>query len=387
MIFFGFSLLTLLLAAGAALAGLLLCVSLCVMSRRVKGACDASEARARCDMALAWPAVSIIVTCDDGKNLPELLPRLLAQDYPGAFEVIVVDEVASEIAAETVALLQRDHSNLYMTFTPTGTRNLSRRKLAITLGIKAAAYDYVLLTRADALISSPDWLANMARHFAMGEDVVMGYAYCTPPGGRVRSFDATRNALEWLYPAVRGKAIRGDGRNLGYRRQLFFDNSGFAKTLNLVNGDDDVFLSEILPNSRFGIELSADSMVGVIGLTKENVKAERAARRYTLKRLRRWPSLAWASTSWLVWLWLGLSVACGVCAIPRWEPAAAMGILAVAIWWPGMVIWRRTARRLHQRPVCLTLPWMLLTRPFRTLKVIRNMHKSRRNLTWSRLVG
>ena len=104
------------------------------------------------------PASVIIYSQGEADSLEEMLRMVLNQDYPAAFEVIVVNEGESVEVRDTVSMLRAAHNNLYLTFTPQGVVNLSRKKLALTLGIKAARYDIVVLTTTAAEIESPLWL-------------------------------------------------------------------------------------------------------------------------------------------------------------------------------------------------------------------------------------
>ncbi len=345
------------------------------------------------------PPVSVIVTADDLLNLPDLLTGLLAQDYPAGYEVIVVNAGGSDAVSDTVALLQHKHTNLYMTFMPGGTRNLSRQKLAITLGIKAAANDCLLLTRADAKIVSAYWLRMMARHFAHGAGLVLGYTYPVVedadepgrvfipngPGSRVRSFLLVRDSLQWLSAAISGRPLRGDGRNLGYRRSLFFGEQGFAKTLNLVNGDDDVFVEHLSRKCHCAVELSNAAQVGVLGRSPQEMRLERDARRFTASLLRLGPRLAWSLVSWLAWGWLAASVVAVVIGLPSLLPTVVTLGVALAVWIPVMFSWRKCSVALHSRRVCVTLPWFVLARPFYTLVTAIRAARSRYNLTWHTL--
>ena len=37
----------------------------------------------------------------------------------------------------------------------------------------------------------------------------------------------------------------GVGRNLAYKKSLFFKNKGFASHINITSGDDDLFIQEV----------------------------------------------------------------------------------------------------------------------------------------------
>lgn len=117
------------------------------------------------------PPVSVIVyACDNSRRLARMLPEVLAQEYPGEFEVVVVNDGSSASVNDVVTLLQATHSNLRQTFVPVEARNLSRRKLAISLGIKCARHDNLVLTTAACVPASGRWLRLMGRHFVDGRD-------------------------------------------------------------------------------------------------------------------------------------------------------------------------------------------------------------------------
>ena len=100
------------------------------------------------------PASVIIYSQGDAENLRELLETVLNQDYPAAYEVIVVNEGEAGDVRDTVGMLRNRYPNLYLTFTPEGVVNLSRKKLALTLGLKAARYDVAVLTTSAAIVPS-----------------------------------------------------------------------------------------------------------------------------------------------------------------------------------------------------------------------------------------
>ena len=53
-----------------------------------------------------WPAVvAVIPARDEAAVLPDTLPSLLSQDYPGPFAIVLVDDESTDSTAEVAAKL------------------------------------------------------------------------------------------------------------------------------------------------------------------------------------------------------------------------------------------------------------------------------------------
>lgn len=337
----------------------------------------AAELASGGDGGAEFPSVSVIVYSQaDGHNLRTLLPQILEQDYPAPMEVIVVNDESGDNTETIVSELELRYSNLYMTFAPERSRNLSRRKLSITLGIKAARYDALMLTCGNCRVESPLWLRAMMRHIATGSEVVIGYA--APTGDelcdedcrkRRRAFDDVWHALRYLSGAIGGHPFMGTGYNLAYARRLFFEHKGFSKTLHLNYGDDDIFVNEIATGDNTAVELSETARVRAI----EHSPAElhdsyRLRRDFTARYLPRTPYVSMAAVSVLWWMWLVCGVAASVMSLPSLIGAAVAVVCALVAVVPTMVLWRRASRALDSRGLLWTVPWMIWTRPLRTLR-------------------
>lgn len=336
------------------------------------------------------PQASVIIYAQNqAEELESLLPQILKQDYPAGFEVIVVNEGSSDTTSEIVGRMQLSHKNLYLTFTPDGARNLSRKKLALTLGIKAARNGIAVMTDASVSIASDQWLKKMMRNFTPETEVVLGYAAPdkngdTQWGRRRRAFDFTAAGITWLSAAIAGRPYRGTGYNIAYRRDLFFRNKGFSRSLNMHYGDDDIFIDEIATGSNTAVELSSDSIVEC--RFSDHAKALRELqlrRRFTQRFVNRGALRLMAFSAWMIWPILALTVS-AVATDWRnlfvWTVAAA---LSLGMLIPTVILWHKTMTVLNSRGLLLTLPWMIATRPLRNIALsIRSRMSKRKNYTW-----
>lgn len=321
------------------------------------------------------PASVVVYSQADSENLAELLPALLGQNYPAPFEVIVVNEGESADVRDTVAALRASHHNLYLTFTPDGAHNLSRKKLAITLGVKAARYGVVVLTTSAAMIESPFWLQRMMRQFAEGSpvEVVLGFAYIDPAedrnhGFRRRAFDYVADSVRWLAPAINKHPFRGTEYNIAYTKDVFLRNKGFARTLNLHYGDDDIFISEIANGGNTVVELSEDSAVRLRHGNHPRVFTERMIRRcFTESLIKRPIPFAAQISGWLQICALGTGIAAGITGYPNLLPATIAAVLILGMWAMDIAVWRSAMTSLRSRKLLLTLPWFSATYPLRRM--------------------
>ncbi|MGN0234735.1 MAG: glycosyltransferase [Paludibacteraceae bacterium] len=205
----------------------------------------------------------IICARNERFNLEYYLQALLVQDYP-AYEVIVVDDESEDGTRAVIERFMNTDSRVRMTFVPKNARVGSSKKLALTLGAKAARYDYLLLTDADCRPESPRWISEMMRGFDNPKtDVVLGFgAYFQEKSAlnRLIQFDTLFNGLHYLGAAVCGHPYMGVGRNLAYRKEAFFRCGGFSDLMTLRAGDDDLLVNKMANKSNTAVVCSPESI-------------------------------------------------------------------------------------------------------------------------------
>ena len=236
------------------------------------------------DSPVQQPGVSVIVCArNEERNLRDYLQALLTQDYP-EFEVIVVNDGSIDDTRTYLEYWQKRYRNLKLTFVPAGAKVGSTKKLAITLGAKAAQYDYLLLTDADCRPESAHWISEMVKGFALPSvsaavsqrsglsakrsvsetvTIVLGFgAYFAKPGllNRLIQFDTLFNGLQYLGMAACGHPYMGVGRNLAYSKRLFFQQGGFYHLMTSRAGDDDLFVNRVATAANTAVVCTRDSL-------------------------------------------------------------------------------------------------------------------------------
>ena len=122
------------------------------------------------------PCLSVVVVSNGtAEQMDSQLSAILAQDYTPGFEVIVV---AVQRDSQTEDVLKRyatKTDKLYTTFVPQRSLFMSRAKLAVTIGVKAAHHEWVLVTDSRYMPQSDQWLKHMAMGCEDDKDIVLGY--------------------------------------------------------------------------------------------------------------------------------------------------------------------------------------------------------------------
>ncbi|MBD5178370.1 MAG: glycosyltransferase [Muribaculaceae bacterium] len=320
------------------------------------------------------PAVSIVIVAGDhAEALETLLGKIFGQEYPSPMEVVVVNDGKSDEIKDVITRIRHlEHrDNLFLTFIPENLRNVSRRKLALTLGVKAAHNPVIVALTEESKLYSTQWLMRMVQPFMRPEiEVVIGSAlpatkFDTGFGRRYRSFTHGHDAAIWLSSALRGKAWRGHRANMAFRTESFFSSGAMSGALNLRNGDDDIFISKLARRDNTEVVCAAQAAVRYAHPTsRQQFRRERPARFFTQRSLRV-PRLFFGASSLAAWTLLLASagaVALGI-YLQDWVISgitAALFILSVVIL---SLTWRSTLKALRCRPAALGVFPMMLRRP------------------------
>ncbi|MBQ9584833.1 MAG: glycosyltransferase [Muribaculaceae bacterium] len=317
------------------------------------------------------PSVSIIVFANnDEKWLNKYLPAIMRQKYPSPFEVIVVDDASFDGTKDLIGEMMVYFDHLKIVTVPDQTRSLSRKKLAVMLGIKASQYDVVLTTNANCQIKSERWLMAMMRNFGPGVDVVLGYSHFDHSedkglGKNYRVFDEMTTAMQWILSAANKKPYRGISDNLAYRKEVFFKNKGFSKSLEMKWGDDDIFISEIATSRNTRLEMLPTSFTTAhyddLSHAFSTLKSRRDFTSLHVKHKSQFHTQAWMSL--LYWLRLGaLAAAVSLCYTNLAVIAAAAVILLIT-WLPMMLATFRNCYLLQLPMLLFSVPLFTLIRP------------------------
>ncbi len=206
------------------------------------------------------PISIVICAKNELVNLRKNLPKILSQNYID-FEVIVVNDQSTDGSKLFLETLAKKHINLIVVEIDDFVTHNPGKKFALTLGIKTAKHEYLLLTDADCIPNSKNWIKKICNNFSKS-DIILGYgAYRKEKGllNKLIQYDTYNVAQQYLSYALKSQAYMGVGRNLAYKKSLFFNNKGFANHIHIPSGDDDLFVQEVASCNNVSIEISEDS--------------------------------------------------------------------------------------------------------------------------------
>lgn len=212
------------------------------------------------------PTSVIICAKNEADNLEKFLPKVLEQDYK-TFEVIVVNDCSEDNTEMLLAGLEQKYKNLRHTTIEPDRKFRHGKKLAISIGIKSAKYDYLIFTDADCCPVSKNWIQELVAGYDKTSEIVLGYGkYASAKGlvNRMVRFDTLMIGLQYLGFAILGKPYMGVGRNLSYKKQLYFEGSGFGSHYHILSGDDDLFINEHSSRKNTNVVLSKDSFTSSV---------------------------------------------------------------------------------------------------------------------------
>lgn len=209
------------------------------------------------------PVSVIIAARNEFENLQKYLIPILEQDYP-QFEVVVVNDCSYDSSQAFLEELQKSYPHLKISQLIEQDKYPTGKKFALTIGIKAAKYEQLLFTDADCEPSSNQWLRLMQSRFTQGKEIVLGYSPYRKRKGFLNlfiRFETLVTAQFYFSMALMNNAFMGVGRNLAYRKEVFFRHKGFASHQHILSGDDDLFINEAATRSNVAIEIDPASFV------------------------------------------------------------------------------------------------------------------------------
>ncbi|MEP6464703.1 MAG: glycosyltransferase [Parafilimonas sp.] len=214
------------------------------------------------DASQEYPVTVIICARNEAENIVKNLPGILVQDYRTTHEIMVVNDNSSDESKYILEEFQRSFKNLTVISLKQEAKGIPGKKFPLSVGIKSSKHEIVLLTDADCIPASENWIKKMQDGYQPGTEIVLGYgAYKKYPGflNKLIRFETFHTALQYFSYALAGKPYMGVGRNLSYKKDTFLRNKGFSTINHIPSGDDDLFINMVANKNNTAVVIEKDA--------------------------------------------------------------------------------------------------------------------------------
>ncbi|MBT8270988.1 MAG: glycosyltransferase [Bacteroidia bacterium] len=207
--------------------------------------------------------VSVIVSAkNESHNLKAFIPQILKQNY-SQFELILINDGSTDDSLEIMRTFEKEDNKVKVVDVKPVDSFWNNKKYPLTLGIKAASFDFLLLTDADCRPVSENWIREMSRQFSNTKTIVLGFgSYMSKTKSFMNMlirYETFLTAIQYFSYALLGMPYMGVGRNLAYRKDVFFKAGGFKDHMSIPSGDDDLFINQVANTANTAICYHRDS--------------------------------------------------------------------------------------------------------------------------------
>lgn len=302
------------------------------------------------------PAVSVVIaTKNEEFFLKENLGLFLEQDYP-EFEVIVVNDASTDDTQYVLKAFSKLYPRLNVVNIVENVNKFKGRKFPISLGVKAAKHDRIILAGADCVPSGFDWLKSIVGGFSGGKELVLGYVALSNAkslAGKIMQYDNVTTTMNYMGLGLSGLAYRGNGKNLAFSKNLFFSVGGFTKHYNYTLGEDDIFVSQVATRRNTTVVLSKESVLSCSAKKKYRTWKDEKKRRLSIHKFRGiFPRTLLSTvplTTFLIYIGVIISA---LCAFPYQYLIAALAIKFII----QTVAYLKACRHLNVKAIFLFAP-------------------------------
>lgn len=210
------------------------------------------------------PVSIVIAVHNQAHLLKKSLPLFLSQDYAEDFEVIIVDKNSDDETADLLEKFCDIYPYLHVSSIPQTARDISLQRLALTLGLRSANYEWIAFVNPQCMPTSDQWLTHFTRFCSEQKDAVMGFAAFEEGKGwnaakcRLYKF---WNQMHWMPYSHYHAPYYTDGCCFLYRKSYFMKHQGFASSANLVAGAETLLVNHHIVRGRCEVNLDSQAVL------------------------------------------------------------------------------------------------------------------------------
>ena len=201
------------------------------------------------------PVSVIVYAKNQAEEMKVLLPILLNQNYH-TFELVLVNNASIDETLEVFKEFASYVPHVKIVNVENNEAFWGSQKYALTLGIKASSYEYLLFIDGNERLSSSDWILQMSSYFTLNKTIVIGLSNYTKTKGffnKFLRFDASFTQLQSLSWSKLAQPFSTLLPNLGYKKEVFYDVNGFMEDMDVRAFTNELFLQRAATNKNTAI--------------------------------------------------------------------------------------------------------------------------------------
>lgn len=307
------------------------------------------------DQSQQHPVSVIVCARDEDENLARNLPGILVQSYPSSREVIVVNDNSVDDSKYVLQELKKTFKTLNIVELTQEAKLINGKKYPLSVGIREARHEVLLLTDADCVPASEFWVQKMQDGYSPGIEIVLGYgAYhkCAGILNKLIRYETFHTALQYLSYALAGIPYMGVGRNLSYKKELFLRHKGFSSINHIPSGDDDLFINKAATAKNTSVVIDPDAITRSIPKTTWKGWLRQKERHYTTAKYYK-PVHKFLLGLYLATQFIFYPLVIAVAIFYDWK--LALGLFGIRMLFQGF-IYRKAMIRMDEKDLW---PWFI----------------------------
>jgi len=234
--------------------------------------------------------VSVLVYAKNNENeLRNLLPILLNQNYH-QFELVLINNASTDGTLHLMKEYALMYPNIKVVDVVNNEAFWGSKKYALTLGVKASTYEYLVSIDADKKIHSNNWLVYFTSYFTLNKTVVLGTSFYTKQNGFFNKkfrFSHAMQQLQALSWSKLGKPFSLNAHQIAFKKEDFYKTNGFIKHMQKPLFTNEFFINDVATTKNTTICEQNDAMIEVTPLSN---KEHSIFRKQQLELLSNFPS-------------------------------------------------------------------------------------------------
>jgi len=207
------------------------------------------------------PPVSVILVASNHYNdLRKHLPEILSQDYPN-YEVVVVNDASEDGSDELLERFAEQYPHLKVVVMHQSLNWFKGTKFPLSIGIKSAKNEIILVTETNFVPLSNKWLSEMMKCRKDKTEIIVAHSTFAT-GSKINAWYRFAGFYRQLlnFSAILTKlTFTGSASNLIFTRSLFYDNQGFTSHYTKSTGTGEMFVNQAATRSNVSLQISSES--------------------------------------------------------------------------------------------------------------------------------